>query len=174
MCNRAVIVGGGLLGLELAAALKHQGVKITIVQRSSRLMERQLDKTSSKLLALDVQERGVQIYFDNEVSTVFDNDETGNLSITLKSGKSFNAHAIVYAIGTRPNIEIAKQAGIDCGRGIKINQHLQSSDASIFAIGEIAQFNNELFGITSAAEEQANILSNFIAGDISSGYKGSV
>ena len=71
-------------------------------------------------------------------------------------------------------IEIAKQAGIDCGRGIKINQHLQSSDASIFAIGEIAQFNNELFGITSAAEEQANILSNFIAGDISSGYKGSV
>ncbi|WP_456867393.1 molybdopterin-dependent oxidoreductase [Galbibacter sp. BG1] len=172
--QHVVIVGGGLLGLELAAALKHQGVKITIVQRSSRLMERQLDKTSSKLLALDVQERGVQIYFDNEVSTVFDDDETGNLSITLKSGKSFNAHAIVYAIGTRPNIEIAKQAGIDCGRGIKINQHLQSSDASIFAIGEIAQFNNELFGITSAAEEQANILSNFIAGDISSGYKGSV
>ncbi|MCF8715297.1 molybdopterin-dependent oxidoreductase [Joostella atrarenae] len=172
--RHVVIVGGGLLGLELAAALKHQGVKITIVQRSSRLMERQLDKTSSKLLALDVQERGVQIYFDNEVSTVFDDDENGDLSITLKSGKNFNAHAIVYAIGTRPNIEIAKHAGIDCGRGIKINQHLQSSDPSIYAIGEIAQFNNELFGITSAAEEQANILANFIAGDISSGYKGSV
>ncbi|MCM5663686.1 nitrate reductase [Galbibacter mesophilus] len=172
--QHVVIVGGGLLGLELAAALKHQGVRITIVQRSSRLMERQLDKISSKLLALDVQERGVQIYFDNEVSTVFDDDESGELSITLKSGKTFNAHAIVYAIGTRPNIEIAKQAGIECGRGIKINQHLQTSDTSIFAIGEIAQFNNNLFGITSAAEEQANILSNFIAGDVSSNYKGSV
>ncbi|MDG3583474.1 nitrate reductase [Galbibacter pacificus] len=172
--KHVVIVGGGLLGLELAAALKHQGMKITIIQRSSRLMERQLDKTSSKLLAMDVQERGVQIYFDNEVSTVFDDEESGDLFITLKSGKSFNAHAIVYAIGTRPNIEIAKKSGINCGRGIKINQHLQTSDASIFAIGEIAQFNNQLFGITSAAEEQANILSNFIAGDISSSYKGSV
>ncbi|QLE01950.1 molybdopterin-dependent oxidoreductase [Galbibacter sp. BG1] len=172
--QHVVIVGGGLLGLELAAALKHQGVRITIVQRSSRLMERQLDKISSKLLALDVQERGVQIYFDNEVSTVFDDEEQNDLSITLKSGKTFNAHAIVYAIGTRPNMEIAKQAGIECGKGIKVNQHLQTSDASVFAIGEIAQFNNQLFGITSAAEEQANVLANFMAGDVSSNYKGSV
>ena len=79
------IVGGGLLGLELAAAMKHKNAKITIIQRASRLMERQLDKVSSKLLALDVQERGIQIYFDNEVSTVFDDDDTGEINITLKS-----------------------------------------------------------------------------------------
>ena len=169
-----VIVGGGLLGLELAAAMKHKNVKITIVQRASRLMERQLDKISSKLLALDVQERGIQIYFDNEVSTVFNDDDTNELNINLKSGKLITATAIVYAIGTIPNIDIARENGISCGRGVKVNQHLQSSDPSIFAMGEIAEFNNQLFGITSAAEEQANILANFIAGDISCAYNGSV
>ena len=172
--QHVVIVGGGLLGLELAAALNHKKVKITIIQRSSRLMERQLDKVSSKLLALDVQERGIQIYFDNEVSTVFDDDDTGELNITLKSGKFITANAIVYAIGTRPNIEIAKENGIKCSRGVIVNQHLQSSCPDIFAIGEIAEFNNQLFGITSAAEEQASILANFIAGDISDAYNGSV
>lgn len=172
--KHVVIVGGGLLGLELAAALKHQGLNITIIQRSSRLMERQLDKVSSKLLALDVQERGVQIYFDNEVSTVFDQPENKELSITLKSGKIIMANAIVYSIGTLPNIELAKQAKLDCGKGIKVNQHLQSSDPNVFGIGEIAQINNQLFGITAAAEEQADVLANFLAGDISSVYTGSV
>ena len=172
--QHVVIVGGGLLGLELAAAMKHKNVKITIVQRASRLMERQLDKVSSKLLALDVQERGIQIYFDNEVSTVFDDEDTRELNITLKSGKFITANAIVYAIGTIPNIEIARENGILCSRGVKVNQHLQSSHPDIFAIGEIAEFNNKLFGITSAAEEQAGILANFIAGDISCSYSGSV
>ncbi|MEP1489130.1 MAG: molybdopterin-dependent oxidoreductase [Algibacter sp.] len=172
--QHVVIVGGGLLGLELAAAMKHKNTKITIVQRASRLMERQLDKVSSKLLALDVQERGIQIYFDNEVSTVFDDEDTKELNITLKSGKLITANAIVYAIGTIPNIEIARENGIACGRGVRVNQHLQSSHPDIFAIGEIAEYNNQLFGITSAAEEQANILSSFIAGDISCAYNGSV
>jgi ferredoxin-nitrate reductase len=172
--QHVVIVGGGLLGLELAAAMKHKNVKITIIQRASHLMQRQLDKVSSKLLALDVQERGIQIYFDNEVSTVFDDEDTGEINLTLKSGKFLTANAIVYAIGTRPNIEIAKDNGILCGRGVKVNQHLQSSVPNIFAIGEIAEYNNQLFGITSAAEEQANILANFIAGDISVSYSGSV
>ncbi|MCF7560998.1 molybdopterin-dependent oxidoreductase [Sabulilitoribacter multivorans] len=172
--QHVIIVGGGLLGLELAAAMKHKNVKITIIQRASRLMERQLDKVSSKLLALDVQERGIQIYFDNEVSTVFDDEDTGELNVTLKSGKFITANAIVYAIGTIPNIEIARENGIVCSRGVKVNQHLQSSNPDIFAIGEIAEFNNQLFGITSAAEEQATILANFIAGDISCAYNGSV
>jgi ferredoxin-nitrate reductase len=172
--QHVVIVGGGLLGLELAAAMKHKNAKITIIQRASRLMERQLDRVSSKLLALDVQERGIQIYFDNEVSTVFDDEDTGELNITLKSGKFITANAIVYAIGTIPNIEMARANGISCSRGVKVNQHLQSSHPDIFAIGEIAEFNNQLFGITSAAEEQATILANFIAGDISCSYNGSV
>lgn len=172
--QHVVIVGGGLLGLELAAALKHKKVKITIIQRASRLMERQLDRISCKLLAEEVQLRDIQIYFDNEVSTVFESDNANELEIALKSGRILTANAIVYAIGTIPNIEIAKGSGIACGRGVKVNQYLQSSNPDIFAIGEIAEFNGKLFGITSAAEEQADVLANFFAGDISSYYKGSV
>ncbi|WP_310379185.1 molybdopterin-dependent oxidoreductase [Flavobacterium sp.] len=172
--QHVVIVGGGLLGLELAAALKHKKVKITIVQRASRLMERQLDRISSKLLAEEVQLRNISIYFDNEVSTVFDTDNPNEIEIALKSGRIITANSIVYTIGTIPNIELAKESGLACGRGVKVNQYLQTSNPSIFAIGEIAEFNNQLFGITSAAEEQADVLANFIAGDISSFYKGSV
>lgn len=172
--QHVVIVGGGLLGLELAAALKHKKVKITIIQRASRLMERQLDRISSKLLAEEVQLRDIQIYFDNEVSTVFSTKRPNELEIALKSGRTLTANAIVYTIGTIPNIEIAKEAGIVCARGVKVNQHLQSSNPSVFAIGEIAEFENKLFGITSAAEEQADILANYMAGDVSSHYKGSV
>ncbi len=172
--QHVVIVGGGLLGLELAAALKHKKVKITIVQRASRLMERQLDRVSSKLLAEEVQIRDIQIYFDNEVSTVFETENPNEIEIALKSGRIIHANAIVYTIGTIPNIELAKESGISCGRGVKVNQYLQSSNPSVYAIGEIAEFNNQLFGITSAAEEQADILANFLAGDISSFYKGSV
>ena len=172
--QHVTIVGGGLLGLELAAALKEENLNITLIQRGSRLMERQLDQLSSKLLARHVEKLGVQIFFSNEVSTVFDSDDAKELEITLKSGKSFTSNAIVYAIGTRPNIELAKTAGITCGRGVVVNQNLQSSDPAIFAIGEIAEFKNTLLGITSAAEEQASILANFILGDISSIYKGSV
>lgn len=172
--QHVVIVGGGLLGLELAAALKHKKVKITIIQRASRLMERQLDRISSKLLAEEVQLLDIPIYFDNEVSTVFETDNPKEIEIALKSGRIFTANAIVYTIGTIPNIELAKESGLSCGRGVKVNQYLQSSNPNIFAIGEIAEFNNQLFGITSAAEEQADVLANFLAGDISSFYKGSV
>ncbi|WP_152286769.1 nitrate reductase [Flavicella marina] len=172
--QHVVIVGGGLLGLELAAALNKRNINITIVQRASRLMERQLDLVASRLLAQDVQERGIQTYFDNEVSTVFEDDEINSLSINLKTGKTLTANAIVYAIGTIPNIELARSAKLSSQRGVVVNQYLQTSDPEIFAMGEIAQFNNNLFGITSAAEQQADIAAKFILGDLNSTYKGSV
>ncbi len=172
--QHVVIVGGGLLGLELAATLNKNGVKITIIQRANRLMERQLDLISSRLLAEDVQERGIQIYFDNEVSTVFEDVNTKNLEVSLKTGKVVVANAIVYAIGTIPNVEIVKQSGLYCRRGVIVNQYLQTSDPDIFAMGEIAEFEGGLFGITSAAEQQADVAVNYILGDLGSIYQGSV
>ncbi|MGB2128529.1 MAG: molybdopterin-dependent oxidoreductase [Flavicella sp.] len=172
--QHVVIVGGGLLGLELAAALNKRNVNITLIQRAGRLMERQLDKVTSRLLAQDVQERGIQVYFDNEVSTVFENDEINSLSINLKTGKTLSANAIVYAIGTRPNIELARLSKLTTQRGIVVNDYLQTSDPNIFAMGEIAEFKNNLFGITSAAEQQADIAAKYILGDPNSYYKGSV
>ena len=172
--QHVVIVGGGLLGLELAAALNKRKINITIIQRAGRLMERQLDRITSRLLAQDVQERGIQIYFDNEVSTVFENEEVNSLSVNLKTGKTLSANAIVYAIGTRPNIELAKSARLATQRGIVVNEYLQTSDPAIFAMGEIAEFNNQLFGITAAAEQQADVAAKYILGNRNNHYKGSV
>ncbi|SDR02292.1 nitrate reductase [Flagellimonas zhangzhouensis] len=173
--QHVVIIGGGLLGLELAAALKKIDINISIIQRSPRLMERQLDPISSRLLAEDVLERGIQLYFDNEVSTVFeDKDSPHNLLVNLKTGRTLNCNAIVYAIGTRPNINLAIDAGLKTKRGVLVDPYLKTSDASIFALGEIAEFDNSLFGITSAAEQQADIAANYILGDLGSTYSGSV
>lgn len=173
--QHVVIVGGGLLGLELAAALKKKGVNISIIQRAPRLMERQLDRVASRLLAEDVTERGIHVYFDNEVSTVFEEKNRDHiLSVTLKTGRTIACNAIVYAIGTRPNIELAKVADIDTSRGVVVNEYLQTSEPDIFALGEIAEFKNALFGITSAAEQQADIAAKFILGDYGSRYNGSV
>jgi len=173
--QHVVIVGGGLLGLELAAALKKININISIVQRAPRLMERQLDNIASRLLAEDVIERGINIYFDNEVSTVFEEKESANsLLVNLKTGRTIQCNAIVYAIGTRPNIELAKRANLKTRRGVVVNSYLQTSDPSIFGLGEIAEFENSLFGITSAAEQQADIAANYILGDFSSMYNGSV
>jgi ferredoxin-nitrate reductase len=173
--QHVVIVGGGLLGLELAAALKKININISIVQRAPRLMERQLDNIASRLLAEDVIERGINIYFDNEVSTIFEEKENPNsLLVNLKTGRTIKCNAIVYAIGTRPNIELAKQSNLETRRGVLVNSYLQTSNPSIFALGEIAEFNNSLFGITSAAEQQADIAANYILGDFSSIYNGSV
>ncbi len=172
--QHVVIVGGGLLGLELAATLNKIDVKITIVQRANRLMERQLDLVSSRLLAEDVEERGIQMYFDNEVTTVFEEEGGKGIEVTLKTGKVIKSHAIVYAIGTIPNVEIARGAKLDCRRGVVVNQHLQTSDPDVFALGEIAEFNNFLYGITSAAEQQADIVVKYLLGNLNSTYSGSV
>lgn len=173
--QHVVIVGGGLLGLELAAALKKINVNISIIQRAPRLMERQLDSVASRLLAQDVLERGINLYFDNEVSTVFEEKTSSHtILVNLKTGKTIKCNAIVYAIGTRPNIELAKQTKLKTRRGVVVNSYLQTSNSSIFALGEIAEFRNSLFGITSAAEQQADIAANYILGDFSSIYNGSV
>jgi ferredoxin-nitrate reductase len=170
-----VIVGGGLLGLELAAALKKININISIIQRAPRLMERQLDPVSSKLLAEDVSERGIQLFFDNEVSTIFEDEESQyTLMVNLKTGRTLRCNAIVYAIGTRPNMSLATSAGLETRRGVLVNAYLKTSDPSIFALGEIAEFENALYGITSAAEQQADVAANYILGDLGSIYSGSV
>ncbi len=171
--GEVVIVGGGLLGLELAASLREIDIKVTIVQLSSRLMERQLDSIASSLLREKIEELSVKVYTNDQVQHLESIDDT-RLKIRLKSGLSLEADAVVYAIGTRPNIEIAKEAGLDCGKGVKVNGFLQTSDPSIFAMGEIAEFQQKLNGITSAAEQHADCIAKYLSGDLTSPYQGSL
>ncbi|GAB3252171.1 hypothetical protein GCM10027347_11060 [Larkinella harenae] len=168
----AVIVGGGLLGLELAASLRLMNVRVTVVQRSGRFMERQLDPLASDLLYRELLDRGIDIYFNEEVQTF---QGTGRVEgVWLKSGRKLDCQVVVMAIGTVPSVELARAAGLECSRGVVVNDYLQTSDPAIFAAGELAQWRGQMWGITLAAEQQAEAAARFIAGDISQPYRGSV
>ena len=168
----AVIVGGGLLGLELAASLQQIGVRVTVIQRAGRFMERQLDPLASELLYLELLDRGIEVYFNEEVQTFVGTDRVEG--VRLNSGKCIACQVVVIAIGTVPNVELARETGLTCNRGVIVNDYLQTSDPAIFAAGEVAQWNGQMWGITLAAEQQAEVAARFIAGDISGPYRGSL
>ncbi|WP_285057006.1 nitrate reductase [Pedobacter ginsengisoli] len=166
-----VIVGGGLLGLEMAASLIETGIKVTIVQRVSRFLSRQLDSLGSQLLSEQMAGMGCDIYYNEEVQLFYGRSKlTG---IGLKSGKKISCDAVIMAIGTSPNIELAKKSDILCKRGVVVDERMQTSDPAIFAIGEIAEFEDMMYGITAAAEQQAEVVAQYVNGDISSYYEGS-
>ena len=167
-----VIVGGGLLGLELGASLCESDQKVTLIHRSSRFLDRQLDVMGSQLLHEEMIDQGCSIYYNDEVQLI--NGQTKVTGLNLKSGRSLNCDAIVFAIGTVPNIEVAKDCGLAFKRGVIVNEKMQTSDPAIFAIGEIAEFNGAMYGITAAAEHQAEVLAQYLNGDIASFYQGTL
>jgi len=166
-----VIVGGGLLGLEMATSLRVMGMHITIIQRVSRFLNRQLDTLGSQLLHEEMVEQGCDIYYDDEVQLYYGRKQLEGIG--LKSGRKINCDALLFAIGTTPNTELAKDCGLTCKRGVLVNQQLQTSDPAIYAIGEIAEFNGTLYGITAAAEQQATVVARSLNGDVASYYNGS-
>ncbi|MVM29808.1 molybdopterin-dependent oxidoreductase [Spirosoma sp. HMF4905] len=169
---QAVVVGGGLLGLELAASLRQLGVRVSLIHRSGRFMERQLDPLASELLYLELLDRDIDVYFNEEIQTFAGTDRLEG--VQLKSGRKLDCQVVVMAIGTEPNIEIARAAGLACNRGVVVNDYLQTSDPDIFAAGEVAQWNGQMWGVTLAAEQQAETVARFLAGDISQPYRGSL
>ncbi len=170
--GKVVIAGGGLLGIELAAALNEIGTEVIIIQRISRLMDRQLDPLGSQLLHEELTDKGIVIHYDDEISRLYGNESINR--IQLKSGVMLDCSALVVAVGTVPVIDLAREAGLECKRGIEVNEYLRTSDPSIYAVGEIAEFRGFMYGITAAAEEQAAVVASYLNGDISNPYKGSV
>ncbi len=172
--GNVLIIGGGLLGLELAASLNEINVNVSILQLGSRLMERQIDNLGGELLLDFIEERNITVYMNDQVQVVEPSKKQGRLSAKLRSGKILEADAIVYAVGTRPNIEFAQESGLESSRGIVVNDYMQTSDPDVFAIGEIAEHDGKMLGITAAAEKQADVLARFIHGDLQSLYDGAV
>ncbi len=168
--RRIIVIGGGILGLELADALHQLKTTVTVLQRSEQVMGRQLDRQAAKLLAEDLVGRGIAIRFRAEVDELQGtNHITG---VKLKDGKVLPCDAVVFATGTAPNAELARTALLDCSTGVVVDRHFRTSDPHIFAIGEVAEWNGKVAGTTAAAEAEARELVEFLRGNLHSPYRG--
>jgi ferredoxin-nitrate reductase len=167
-----IVLGGGVLGLEIAGSLSDRGLPVTVVHRSSGLMSRQLDEASGRMLARAMQERGVDVILNDSIAAT--RGTTSIDSVRLTSGRILDCSLLVYAAGTEPNIELASAAGLACDHGIRVDDRLCTSDPAILAIGEAAEHRGVSYGTTLSAEEQGRIAARFALGDPSAVYAGSI
>jgi nitrite reductase (NADH) large subunit len=169
--KRAVVIGGGLLGLEAAHGLVRAGAQVTLVHLMDRLMERQLDPRAAAMLRAEVEARGVTVLTQAETALI---DGRGHVeAVTLRDGRRIEADLVVFAIGIRPNVDLARTAGLAVDRGIVVDDSLMTSRAGIFAIGECAEHKGTCYGLVEPAYEQARILARRLAGE-DAHYAGSV
>lgn len=157
--SSAVIVGAGLLGLELAAALQQIGASVTVLQRSDRIMGRQLDATAAAHLTTILRQRGIDIRLNTRIVSVVAG------SVTLDDGATLATDQVIVATGTEPNDELARSAGLACDKGILVDDHLMTADPAVSAIGECACAAGHRVGTTPGAAAQAEALSAVLAGD---------
>ncbi|TDT88845.1 assimilatory nitrate reductase (NADH) beta subunit [Azorhizobium sp. AG788] len=168
---RAVVIGGGLLGLEAAIGLAGAGVATTLVHLMDRLMERQLDATAAGLLRQAVEARGVTVrLLAHSAAIEGDSRVTG---LRLADGEVLPADLVVMACGVRPNADLARAAGLTCNRGVVVDDHLATSDPGIFALGECAEHRGMAYGLVAPAYEQARVLARHLAGKPAA-YEGSI
>jgi nitrite reductase (NADH) large subunit len=169
--KRVVVVGGGLLGLEAAYGLAKAGAPVTLIHLMDRLMERQLDAPAADLLKTLVERKGIKVLLNANTARL--HGETRVDGVELTDGRRIDADAVIFAAGIRPNVGLAKDAGIAVGRGIMVDDHLQTATPEIFALGECAEHRGICYGLVEPAYEQARILAQHLAGKTAA-YGGSV
>jgi nitrite reductase (NADH) large subunit len=166
--GRVAVIGGGLLGIEAAAALAKLGAAVTLVHRMDRLMERQLDARSASFLKRAVERRGVEVRL--EVETVAVAGETRADGLVFADGGRLTADLVVIAVGVRPNVELARAAGLAVNRGIVVDQGLAASRSFVHAIGECAETAGQVCGLVEPAYEQVSVLARRLAGERDARY----
>jgi len=169
--KRVVVVGGGLLGLEAAYGLSKAGSSVTLLHLMDRLMERQLDAPAAELLKSLVERKGVRVLLNANTARL--HGETRVEGIELSDGRRIDADAVVFAAGIRPNIALAKDAGIPVNRGVVVDDVMQTGAPDIFALGECAEHRGICYGLVEPAYEQARVLARHLAGRTAA-YSGSV
>ncbi len=169
--KRVVVVGGGLLGLEAAYGLAKAGAPVTLIHLMDRLMERQLDAPAGALLKSLVERKGIRILLNANTARI--HGESRVESVELTDGSRLDADAVIFAAGIRPNISLAKEAGIPVNRGVVVDDHLQTGVPNVFALGECAEHRGTCYGLVEPAYEQARVLARHLAG-ASAAYHGSV
>jgi nitrite reductase (NADH) large subunit len=169
--KRVVVVGGGLLGLEAAYGLAKAGAPVTLIHLMDRLMERQLDAPAADLLKTLVERKGIKVLLNANTARL--HGETRVDGVELTDGRRIDADAVIFAAGIRPNVALARDAGIAVGRGIVVDDHLRTAAPEIFALGECAEHRGVCYGLVEPAYEQARVLAQHLAGKAAA-YGGSV
>ncbi|MBI3560543.1 MAG: NAD(P)/FAD-dependent oxidoreductase [Gammaproteobacteria bacterium] len=159
--QHAVVIGGGLLGLEAANGLKQQGMSVTVVHINDTLMEKQLDKSAAKMLKKSLEERGLHFLLATQTEAIIGKGHVER--VRFKDGTEIYADLVVMAVGIRPNFELAKKAGIYCERGIVVSDTLQTYDPRIYAIGECVQHRGTNYGLVAPLFEMAKVCANHLA-----------
>ncbi|WP_371226609.1 nitrite reductase large subunit NirB [Pseudomonas sp. QE6] len=172
--SHAVVIGGGLLGLEAANGLKQRGMDVTVVHLSDWLLERQLDRTAGKLLQEALESRGIHFRLNTQTEELIDDGSGRVCAVRFKDGEVIAADLVVMAAGIRPNTELAEKTGLPCNRGILVNDTLQTYDPRIYALGECASHRGIAYGLVAPLFEQAKVCANHLAMLGFARYQGSV
>ena len=161
--GKAVVIGGGLLGLEGAAGLAERGMDVTVLHLMGHLMERQLDPAAGYLLRRDLEARGITIKTQAATKAILGEDRAE--AVLLESGETLEADLVVMSAGIRPETRLATDAGLEVARGIEVNAQMQTSDPGIHALGECVEFDGNLFGLVAPLYDQAKVLAKTLAGE---------
>lgn len=159
--RHAVIIGGGLLGLEAANGLLNQGMKVTVVHLVESLMNQQLDSVAAKMLMKSLIERGLEFIMGASTEEIIGKSRVQG--VHFKDGRQVTADMVVMAVGIRPNIALAKNAGLLCERGVVVNDTLQTYDPRIYAVGECVQHRSKSYGLVAPLFEMAKVCANHLA-----------
>jgi nitrite reductase (NADH) large subunit len=160
--RHAVVIGGGLLGLEAANGLMRQGMDVTVVHLPDTLMERQLDKPAAKLLQQALEAKGLRFLLGAHTAELIGTDRV--TAVRFKDGSEIPADLVVMTAGVRPNIELARAAGLHCERAIIVDDTLQTYDPRIYAVGECVQHRSATFGLVAPIWDQARVCAAHLAG----------
>lgn len=161
--RHAVVLGGGLLGLEAANGLVQRGMSVTVIHNHAVLMNRQLDPAAAQLLQAALAERGINFKLAAKTEALLGDDNGHVQVVRFTDGSELPCDLFVTAIGVRPNIALAQAAGLYCERGIVVNDTLQSYDPSIYAVGECIQHRGDTFGLVAPLFEQAKVCANHLS-----------
>lgn len=153
---RAVVIGGGLLGLEAAAGLRLRGMEVTVLHLMGHLMERQLDEAAGYLLKNDLERRGIEVKLKASTREITGDGKVE--AVRLEDGTELPADIVVMAVGIRPAAQLAKEAGLAMGRAVQVDAQMRTSDPDIFAVGECVEFQGNVFGLVAPLYDQAKVL----------------
>ncbi len=172
--RHAVVIGGGLLGLEAANGLMKRGMDVTVVHIAPWLMERQLDEPAARLLQKSLEEKGMKFLLQKQTAELVGGESGRVAAIQFKDGDSAPADLVVMAVGIRPNTELAEASGLHCNRGIVVNDTMQTFDPRIYSIGECAAHRGIAYGLVAPLFEQAKVCANHLAHYGIGRYQGSI